>query len=70
MIKVTKIKELGTAQTMEEALMYKNYLKNDLEYNIDSSSFNFTKDPEDPTKEIVEFNISYKTDKTIDILGM
>ena len=68
MVKLTKIKEVGTADSMEEAMAYKNYLKNDLGYDVDNISVNIVPGTSG-SKDKVEFTLSYKVSTKIDPLN-
>ena len=68
MVKLSKIKEVGVADSMEEAMAYKNYLKNELGYNVDNISVNVIPGSSG-SKDKIEFTLSYKVDTKIDPLN-
>ena len=67
MVKLSKIKEVGVADSMEEAMAYKNYLKNELGYDVDNISVNVIPGVSG-SKDKIEFTLSYKVDTKIDPL--
>ena len=66
MVKLSKVKHIGTADSVDEALMYKNYLKKELNYDVDNLTFNLV--PGDGNSDKVEFTLSYKDNTTINVL--
>ena len=67
MVKLSKIKEVGVADSMEEAMAYKNYLKNELGYNVDNISVNIIPGVSG-SEDKIDFTLSYKVDTKIDPL--
>ena len=63
MIKVTKVKRVGVADSVEEVTMYKNYLIHTGGYDVDNVAINLNNDG------TVGFTLTYKTEEIINLVN-